>query len=136
MNFTGVNFLAILVAGVLHMILGFLWYGPLFSKPWMKLTGMTEQQASQGGPGPAIYLVPFVGALFGFYVLALFIDAAQAYTLAGGALTGLLAGVGILASFSAANAIFSNKPLQLFLIDYGYPVLSLVIAGALLGIWR
>ena len=33
MNFTAVNFLAILVAAIAHMVVGFLWYGPLFSKP-------------------------------------------------------------------------------------------------------
>lgn len=136
MNFTDVNFLAILVAGVIHMILGFLWYGPLFSKPWMKLVGMTQEQAQQGGPNPVIYLIPFVTALIGFYVLALFINAAGMGTPAGGAATGLLAGVGFLATFAGANYLFSTRPFQLYLIDIGYPVLSLVIAGALLGVWR
>ena len=135
MNYSDVNFLAVLVAGVIHMVIGFLWYGPLFSKPWMKLVGMTQEQA-QGNPNPTIYLVPFVTALIGFYVLALFINAAGMGTLAGGATTGLLAGLGFLAAFSAANYLFSMKPFQLYLIDVGYPVLSLVIAGALLGAWR
>lgn len=36
-----VNYLAILVAAVLSMVLGFLWYGPLFGKEWTKLMGVT-----------------------------------------------------------------------------------------------
>ena len=134
MNYSDVNFLAILVAGVIHMILGFLWYGPLFSKPWMKLTGITQEQS--GNPSPTIYLIPLVTALIGFYVLALFINAADMGTLAGGATTGLLAGLGFLATFAGSNYLFSNRPFQLYLIDIGYPVLSLAIAGALLGAWR
>lgn len=133
MNYSDVNFLAILVAGVMHMILGFLWYGPLFSKPWMKLVGMTQQSSN---PNPVIYLIPLVTALIGFYVLALFINAAGMGTLAGGATTGLLAGLGFLATFAGSNYLFSNRQFQLYLIDIGYPVLSLVIAGALLGAWR
>ncbi len=134
MNYSDVNFLAILVAGVIHMILGFLWYGPLFSKPWMKLVGMNQAQSAN--PNPVIYLIPLVTALIGFYVLALFINAAGMGTLAGGATTGLLAGLGFLATFAGSNYLFSNRPFQLYLIDIGYPVLSLVIAGALLGAWR
>ena len=135
MNYSDVNLLAVLVAGIIHMVLGFLWYGPLFSKQWMKLVGMTQDQA-QGNPNPTIYLVPFVTALIGFYVLALFINAAGMGTLAGGATVGFLTGIGFLAMFSSANYLFSMRPFQLFLIDIGYPVVSLVIAGALLGAWR
>jgi uncharacterized membrane protein YpjA len=32
-----VNWLAVIVCAVLSMVIGFIWYGPLFSKPWVKL---------------------------------------------------------------------------------------------------
>jgi len=48
MNFTAVNVLAILVVGVAYMVVGFLWYGPLFAKPWMKLVGMTQEDLQRG----------------------------------------------------------------------------------------
>ncbi|MDO8488446.1 MAG: DUF1761 family protein [bacterium] len=35
-----VNYLAILAAAVLSMVLGFLWFGPLFGQTWMKLMGL------------------------------------------------------------------------------------------------
>lgn len=135
MNYSKVNFLAVLVASIGYMILGALWYGPLFAEPWMKLVGMTAEQAQQG-TSPVIYLVPFAGAFIGFYVLALFIDAANMGTPSGGAMVGLLAGLGFLATFAGVNYVFSERPLQLYLIDIGYPVLSLILAGAILGAWR
>ena len=135
MNSSKVNLLAVLVAAIVYMIIGALWYGPLFSEPWMKLVGMTAEQAQEGA-SPLIYLVPFAGAFIGFYVLALFINAANMGTPSGGATVGLLAGLGFLATFAGVNYVFSMRPLQLFLIDIGYPVLSLVIAGAILGAWR
>lgn len=39
------NYLAMLVAAFVPMIIGFLWYGPLlFQKAWMKETGITEEK--------------------------------------------------------------------------------------------
>ena len=39
-----VNLLAVLVAGIVPMIVGFLWYGPLFSKRWLALMETTEEE--------------------------------------------------------------------------------------------
>mgnify|MGYP000498174379 CR=1 FL=1 len=37
-----VNYLAVLLAGVVSMVLGFVWYSPaVLGKPWMKERGMS-----------------------------------------------------------------------------------------------
>lgn len=136
MNFSAVNFLAVLVAAVANLLLGFLWYGPLFSKPWMKLMGMTRESMQQGGQSPIIYAVPFIGSLVTSYALALFINATGMGTAMGGAGVGLLAGLGFLAPAMGANALFGQKKFALYLIDTGYPIVSLIIAGVILGAWR
>jgi len=57
MNCMGVNLLAVLVAAVATMIVGFLWYSPLlFAKPWMTLMGYdpndkTKQEEMRKGAG-------------------------------------------------------------------------------------
>lgn len=135
MSFTAVNFLAILLVGVAYMIVGFLWYGPLFAKPWMRLVGMTQEDL-QRGANPVMYLGTFVGALVSAYVLALFINAAQMTTLGRGATAGLLAGLGFVAPSFGANYIFGRRPLSLYLIDAGYQIVSLLIGGIILGLWR
>jgi len=48
-SFAGINWLAVLVGVVFSNALGFLWYGPLFSKPWLKALGKTEAEV-QGSP--------------------------------------------------------------------------------------
>lgn len=136
MNFTNVNFLAIIVAAVIDMVLGFLWYGPFFSKPWMALQGWTQERMQAGAPNPAIYLVPFVGSLLRNYVLALMISATQMGTLPGGAGLGLLLGVGFVATAFASNYLFGARPFKLYLIDAGYFLVAPIITGALLGAWR
>ena len=43
---TDLNYLAILVAGISNMVIGFLWYGPIFGKMWMGLIGKTADELS------------------------------------------------------------------------------------------
>ena len=38
------NWLAVLVAAASGFVIGGLWYGPLFQKPWMRLSGMTKER--------------------------------------------------------------------------------------------
>lgn len=66
-----INYLAVLLTAIVRMIVGILWYGPIFGKQWKKLMGFTDEsmkvmkmkpmQATAGG---------FVTALIMAYVLA------------------------------------------------------------------
>ncbi len=38
------NYLAIITGTVLSMILGFVWYGPLFGKKWKELAGANDKE--------------------------------------------------------------------------------------------
>ncbi len=40
MNTIEVNYLAIIVGAVFSMILGAIWYGPIFGKKWMEIIGV------------------------------------------------------------------------------------------------
>ena len=58
-----INWLAVFVAALIPMVIGFLWYSPwLFHKPWMKEAGLTEADV-KGGNMPVIFGVSFVLAL-------------------------------------------------------------------------
>src|SRR3989338_8277783 len=63
-----VDYLAILLAGIVTMVIGFLWYGPLFSKPWMKEMGVKDIKKGQSGMGKT-YAVSFVLSLLTAYIL-------------------------------------------------------------------
>ena len=38
----------IIIGAVVNFIFGFLWYGPVFGKQWMKLSGITPEQMEGG----------------------------------------------------------------------------------------
>lgn len=39
-----VNYIAVILAAVAANVLGFIWYGPLLGKQWMKLSGMSQEK--------------------------------------------------------------------------------------------
>ena len=65
MEFSNLNYLAVLVAAFAGMISGAAWYG-IFAKPWMKAVGYTEPPSQN----PKIYIVAILGQLVIAYMLA------------------------------------------------------------------
>ena len=73
MHFYAVNWLAVIVAAIASMAIGFLWYSPvLFAKTWMRLMGVKcdtpeEKAAMQKEAGPMYaqtFVMTFVSATF------------------------------------------------------------------------
>ncbi len=59
-----INFLAVLVAALVPMVMGFIWYNPkVFGKAWMAASGMTEEKAKQANMA-VVFGVSFVMAFF------------------------------------------------------------------------
>lgn len=128
-----INYLAVLVAGLLSMVVGFVWYGPLFAKAWMKEVGLKEKDVEKG-PGFG-YVLTLLGAFVEAYVLAHFIDFTNATTVLEGAATGMLLWVGFIAYAIGVNYIFAQRTPRLWMIDTGYFLVLLIAQGALLAVW-
>ena len=138
-DYTNVRVLPILIAGVAFMMMGGLWYGPLFAKSWMALIGKTEAELQAGMAGRGMGLMyggAFLASLVASYVLALVIEATMMTTAMGGACVGLLTSLGFVGTAFASGYIFNQKPVKLWFIDVGYQVVCFVIAGAIIGGWR
>lgn len=124
------NWLAIIVAAISSIIVGGVWYGPLFGKIWMEENGFAADDVADA-KGPIIktiiangivaltmaYLMPVMG-LSGWYqgaylgaTLALFIQGAGSYQ----------------------NYAFERKSNRLFFIHLGNSVLGMGVMGAILG---
>ncbi len=69
---------AALASVVATMVVGFLWYGPVLGKPWMRAVGMdrmtpAEQQAAQKAATPG-YVTSMVSTLVAVALLDLLVD--------------------------------------------------------------
>ena len=142
MQFTfgsGINILALLASGVLSLAIGFVWYGPLFGKPWSRYTGWTDEKVKQvsGGSMALTYGLTLVAAIVQALVLTLLsrsLEGATAWS--DGLLLGVIAGAGFTALGFAVTHLFEHRPAALWLIVAGYEVVYLAAAGVVVTVWR
>jgi hypothetical protein len=131
---TDINYLAVLVAAIVSWGFGALWYSPaMFSKQWLKLTGKKEKDLKNGSKSG--YIIAFIGFLLVAYVLAHIIDYAGSTNFVTGMETGLWMWLGFVATTTAINYSFGQRPRDLWVIDAGYFFFCFLISGGLLAIW-
>jgi hypothetical protein len=135
----GINIGAVLAAAVLSMIIGSVWYGPLFGKLFMKAMGFehqTEAQKKQMQKGMMwSYAGQFVASLVMFYVLARFMNATGQITVAGAMVVAFWAWLGFIVPLSFGNALWGGK-MTLFWLNIANMFVTLLAGAAVLGWWR
>jgi hypothetical protein len=135
-----VNLWTVLVCGVASMVLGFLWYGPLFSKPWAKEMGWDLNNAQQmdkmKGAASTAYPQQFIGALLLAYVFAHVLLAFESNSV-GMALQGAFwMWLGFIVPLKYGDKLWGGKSFKLFFIDSGYYLVQLLVFAAILQIWK
>lgn len=129
-----INYLAVLVAGIASMPVGAVWFSPLlFSKAWMKEMG--KKSEDMNGAGSSMYLLTLVAELVAAYVLANFINYAQANTLVQGMQIAFWSWLGFVVPAMAINYLFEGRSKKLFLITSFHHLAVLLVMGAILGAW-
>jgi hypothetical protein len=126
-----VNLLAVLVAGLVHAVLGLIWFMPkLFGNAWEELTGKEMK------PAPRWIAAGIIGHLFMALVLAVIVILAHATDVVGGIAVGILAWIGFVVPLEAGELVWEKIPFKLFLIRTGNQLLGLSVTGAILALWR
>lgn len=128
------NYPAVVVAAIAYWFLGALWYALLFSKPWMALEHMTDEQARSMNP-ILPYVITFLLNLLIAFVLAQLCLWRNATTAARGAALGILLWVGFVGPITYTTYMYEMRPWQLFAINEFYPLVGLCLMGAILGAW-
>lgn len=136
-----VNYMAIAAGAVLSMVIGAIWYGPVFGKKWAELNGVDTgdketMKKMQKSAGP-LYAVQFILTLFQVLVLAHLVADTK---IAGGVERAFW----IWAAFvipTLAGAIMwtsekGNFKWSRFLIQSGYQLIIFIVFGLLLQYWK
>ncbi len=136
-----VNYLAIAVGAVLSMVVGSIWYGPLFGKKWGILNGMNLMDEEnikkmQKSAGP-LYGIQFAMTLFQVLVLAHLIADTQ---IVGGLERALwIWAAFVIPTLAGASMWTSEKKefkISRFFIQSGYQLIMFAIYGLLLQYWK
>ena len=141
MTFTGVNYLAVVVAALAGWLAGAVWYNVL-AGPWVAAHGRTMEefkaQAAAAKGTPAAYMP---------YVLALLAELVMAWVLAGllghlgpeqvtvwnGIVSAAFVWLGFVVTTVGVNNMFGMRKPMLTVIDASHWLVVLVIMGAIIG---
>lgn len=136
-----INYWAVLAAGVSGVVVGFLWYGPLFGKAWIRLSGFTNEQmeAAKNKGMTMQYLMTFVGSFVMAYVMAHSLVFANAFLMTSGAAAGLMGAfwnwLGFMVPITLSNVLWGGRSWKLWAIDSGYWLATLSFIGIILSVW-
>lgn len=138
-----VNYLAILAAAVSAMVLGSIWYGPLFGKQWIAMMQMTPEQIAKGKADKKgmmrSYGLMFIGALVMAHVLSYTLVFASDYTATFGITAGLMAGfwnwLGFVVPVTLGKVLWEGKSWKHWMLDSGYYLVDLCVMGVILAVW-
>ncbi len=132
-----ISLFAVLIAAILGFGLGAFWYSPkLFGSQWAAALGMSAVELQAEFSPARTYGTRFVTTLVAAYVLARILVHTEATTLVAGIETGFLVWLGFVATFALDRVLFEKRPFKLYLINSGYYLVSLMLMGALLGLWH
>lgn len=136
-----INCWAVVGAAVTSMVLGALWYGPLFGKRWIQLSQFTAEQmtaAKAKGMGKSYALMGLGSLLMSTALSHLITFAGAPLGMSGaslGAVVGVLVWLGFIAPVTVGPVLWEGKPWKLWYITSGYYLVSLVIMGKILAVW-
>ena len=127
---------AIAVATLLYFMLGAVWF-TLFMHPWLAGIGRTMEELKTSGVPPWVaYSVALAMAALLACVLSWLIQATGPQTAARGAKVAALVWVGFVFTTWATEYAFEARGLHILAINTGYPLLGMLLMGAVLGGWR
>jgi hypothetical protein len=130
-----INWLAVIVAAIIRMAVGFLWYSPpVLLKPWQALTGVTPE-TMRAGMSKAL-VIDVLASLVMAFILLHAVTYAGATDIFTGAAVGALNWLGFMATLMISLWGYENRPLKLIAINLGNNLIALVLMGALLAVWR
>ncbi|WP_452221625.1 DUF1761 domain-containing protein [Lacinutrix salivirga] len=159
----GFNYLAILVAATVPIVLGFIWYNPkLFGNAWMREAEMTEAKMKSGNMAVIFVITLVLSFILAFFLQqltnhqmgavqltggdpaqakpsfdAFMADYGNAYrTFKHGALHGFLAGLLMIFPVIAINGMFERKSWKYIMINSSFWMVCLTIIGAIICGWK
>jgi len=136
MDFSSINWLAVVVCVIVSMVSGSLWFNPkTFYPAWWKAIGRSENDA----PG-----MQNMGMVWGLTILSSFVQATSvalmiktmgSMTLGSGAMAGFMLWLGFVATTSLTNKLFAGQ-LKAWVLEQGNHFVNFLLFGAILGVWH
>lgn len=156
------NFLAIAVAALSTLVVGFIWYHPkVFGTVWMREAGLTEEDLKKGNMIKIFGLTLILSFMIATVVMMLSVHQMGAVSMVGGDPTtalpsyqvfmddygmafrtvkhgvfhGFLTGLFFALPLIAINGLFEHKSAKYIFVNSGYWIVSLMLMGGIICGW-
>jgi len=134
-----INYWAILVSAIAAMVIGGIWWGPLFGKQWMAANGFDrmapEQREAMKKSMAGAYIQQFIVALIQASVLAyLIVNFADPGAVSGMKMAALL-WLGFIAPVQYGAKLWGGQKFSFVLLTFGNTLLTMLAMGAIIGAW-
>jgi hypothetical protein len=134
MQHFAINYWALVLATVVKILIGMVWYSPLlFGKQWSQLIHCTPDEMK--ARMPKLLAGDFVSTFMMAFVLVNAVHYAGANSAALGAAVGFFNWLGFIVVTSFALTAYEKRPWRLFLINNGFQLISLLAMGAIVAAW-
>lgn len=125
------DWLVVVIAAVLNMAIGFVWYSKwLFGRTWQKLTDMKEKDLKCK---KTHLIFGFVISLVIAYFLSFFEGHLGVTNVSDGMFVGFLLWLGFVATTQISGVLWCKKPFKLFAINSGCKLLSYLVMSGIIG---
>jgi len=130
------NWAAVLVAAIVHWLLGAVWF-TVFSNVWMAGLRMEpdELQAYKAHPNFWPYLIALLCNFLLAYAIARLLSGSESQGLFRGIRVGMLVGMAVAVAM-ATELVFEMRPRSFIVIAAGYPLVGCILMGIILGAWK
>ncbi|MEP7134417.1 MAG: DUF1761 domain-containing protein [Chloroflexota bacterium] len=141
MDFSSINWLAVVACVFASMIIGSVWFHPkTFFPAWWKAIGKSENDGpsstNMGMVWGLIVFSAFVQAVFmSVMVKAMGSMTPGGATLGSGAMAGFILWLGFVAPSSLTNKLFADR-LKAWVLEAGNHLVTFVVMGAIVGAWH
>ncbi len=145
------NFIPVLIASLIPMIMGFIYYHPsIAGSAWMKANGFTKESIGKG-PKPIMFLVAFIMS----FLLSIFMwsnvtgaggmdpnqvvdpnDGHSYVTFGHGVAHGIIFSITALLPIFVTMSIFEKRGWLWTFVNLGYWGITVILMGGLLSAWR
>ncbi len=157
------NIWAVVVAALVTLPIGFIWYNPkVFGTIWMRESGMTEEKAKGANMAKVFGLTILFSFMIAFMLPQIVIHQVGAMQLIGGDVTnalpsyhafindyanhhrsfghgvlhGAMTGIFLALPIVGINSLFERKSAKYIFINAGYFIVSLAVMGGIICAWK
>lgn len=132
---SSINFIAVIVSAVVAYLANFVWFTMLFRAPYIEGLGKTVEELGKGPSMIHASILQVIGNFVMASVLAWLMVRLGFHGIGQGLFLATIIWIGFIAAVLGPMLAFQAFSFQFFLITSGSILVSLLIAGAVIGSW-